>query len=394
MHNFWGKPRNILLLGENVMSSEEKQKNKNKIKKDKMRELQQEASLVRKIVAICFILITLAIIGTGLYAYSYIKSAISPMDESSTEVIRITIPIGSSSTRIGQILEDNGLTKNASFFRYYVRYKNESGFQAGDYELTKAMNIDEIISELKEGTIFETYQLSFTIPEGRWLEDFASVIAENTSHEEEDILIILNDEEFIGTLIEKYTVLTEDILNNQLHHPLEGYLFPARYDFVDENPSIEEIVEAMVKRNEQIYNKYYEDFSESDYSVHEILTLASIIEGEANKQEDRYKVSGVLYNRLNAGMPLQVDPTLAYAHGEHFSRTLNVHKDIDSPYNTYMYPGIPVGPINNPGEASIKAALQPEVHENFYFYATSEGNVIFTKTYAEHQEVLRKYRDN
>lgn len=376
------------------MSTEEKQKNKNEIKKQKMIELQQEASIVRKIVSVCLLLLVLAIVGVGLYGYTYINSALSPMDEENTEIITITIPMGSSSTGIGLILEEHGLVKSASFFRYYVRYKNESGFQAGDYELSKAMNIDEIIMELKEGTIYQDYKVSFTIPEGRWLVHFASIMAENTNHEEEEILAVLHDEEYLEKLIEKYAVLTSDILNTQLHHPLEGYLFPARYDFVDDNPSIEDMIETMIKRTESIYNKYYADFENSEYSIHEIFTLASIIEGEANKEEDRYKVSGVLYNRLNLGMPLQVDPTLAYAHREHFSRTLNVHKEIDSPYNTYMYAGIPVGPINNPGEAAIKAAVQPADIEELFFYAKSDGEVIFTKTYAEHQEVLRKYRDS
>lgn len=375
------------------MSTEDKQKNKQEIKKQLLKERQEEASIVRKIVTVCLILMLIAFVIIGSYAYFYVKEALSPMDEGSEELINIHIPIGSSSTKIGNILEENGLIKNASFFRYYVKYKNETGFQAGDYQLAKSMDMNEIIASLKEGTVYLEYAFSFTIPEGKWLESILGIIAENTNHDLEKLKEKVSDEEYLKSLIDRYSILSEDILNEDILWPLEGYLFPARYDFVEENPSIETIIEAMLQRTEQIFGKYYADLENSEHSIHEILTLASIIEGEAQKKEDRYKISGVLYNRLNKNMRLEVDPTVAYAHGQHFSRTLNEHLTIESPYNTYYVVGLPVGPINNPGEASIKAALQPEDNDYLFFYATKDGEVMYTKTFAEHQNVLRKYRD-
>lgn len=375
------------------MTSEDKQKNKQEIKKKLIKERIEEASVVRKIVAICLLLLSIAFIGVGISVYYYAKSGLAPIDETNEELIDIQIPIGSTSMKIGNILEEHGLIKNASFFRYYVRYKNESGFQAGDYQLSKSMDLDEITAALKEGTVFKEYALSFTVPEGRWLEDTLKIIADETSHELEVIEEKITDPEYLETLIDRFDILTEAILDEDIRWALEGYLFPARYDFVDENPTIETIIETMLQRTEQIVEKFLGDIEESEYTIHEIITLASIIEGEANKAEDRYLVSGVLYNRLEINMALQVDPTVAYAHGEHFTRTLNVHLEIDSPYNTYLYPGIPVGPVNNPGEASIKAAIEPSDHNYFYFYAKSDGEVKYTETYQQHQEVLREFRD-
>lgn len=376
------------------MSSEDKKKKLQEIKMQKLKERQEEASIVRKIVLVCLFIFLIGFAATGYYAYSYVTSALGPVDEKNDELIDVHIPIGSTSTRIGNILEEHGVIKNAKFFRYYIRYRNESGFQAGDYRLSKAMDLDEIIASLKDGTVMKDFALSFTIPEGRWLERILVTIAENTKHELENLEEKMRDEEYLETLIDRFDILTEDILAEGIRWPLEGYLFPARYDFVEENPSIETIIEAMLQRTEQVLQKYTKDLENSDYTVHEILTLASIVEGEAQKTEDRYIISGVLYNRLERNMRLEVDPTVAYAHGEHLSRTLYRDLDIDSPYNTYRIVGIPIGPINNPGEAAIKAALQPGENDYLFFYARPDGEVMYTKTFQEHQEVLRRYRDN
>jgi UPF0755 protein len=377
------------------MSSEENtKKTKQEIKKKLLKERQEEASIVRKIVLVCLFLLLIAFGVAGTSAYYYVKGALEPVDETSEDLISIDIPIGSTPTRIGNILEENGLIYNASFFRYYVRYKNESGFQAGNYQLSKSMTMDEMIAALKEGTILQEYALSFTVPEGRWLENVLKVISENTDHTIEELEEKVLDREYLENLIARYPILSEDILDSRIRWPLEGYLFPSRYDFLEENPSIETIIEAMIERTEQVLRKYSAEFEENAYNIHEILALASIIEGEAQKTEDRYTISGVLYNRLKINMALQVDPTVAYAHGTHLSRTMIKDTTIDSPYNTYRYPGIPVGPINNPGEASIKAAVQPEEHKYLYFYADSTGKVHYTETFQQHQEIIRQYRDN
>ncbi|GAE26729.1 hypothetical protein JCM9140_2819 [Halalkalibacter wakoensis JCM 9140] len=352
-----------------------------------------QARVVRKIVF--FSLIGLFVIGiiSVISAYFYLTNMLGPIDSDNPEEIQVTIPIGSTANHIGTILEDEGLVRNGTMFRYYVRYKNESGFQAGDYALSTAMTMDEIIAELKEGKVMQEPELVFTVPEGRWLEDVAKIIDNATDHSEEEVMEVLTNEEYIESLIDQYSMLTEDILNDEIRYALEGYLFPARYDFMDENPSIETIVEAMLNGTQNVVNEFSTDLEESQYSIHEILTLASIIEREAQKSEDRYLISGVLYNRLDRDMMLQVDPTVSYAHGEHLYMTSYAALEIDSPYNTYQNTGIPIGPIANPGKDSIRAALNPDEVDYLFFYARFNGEVIYTETYAEHDAARLRYRD-
>ncbi len=351
-----------------------------------------QAKVVRRIVFICIIIFIIILGAAGASAYYYVKSALGPIDIDDQRVIDVHIPIGSSSTQIGQILEGEGLIKSKSFFRYYVRYKNETGFQAGDYELTKSMPLTEIIANLKEGKVIQEPELVFTVPEGLWLEDVVSVIAKNTIHEEEEIMEVLTDNDYLEKLVEKYSVLSEEIFEDGIKFALEGYLFPARYDFLEKEPSIETIIEAMLDRTEKVFSKYEPDLVDTPYTIHEIITLASIIEREAKTSEDRYKISGVLYNRLNRNMMLQVDPTVAYALGEHRYMTTFNDLEVDSPYNTYRYAGIPIGPIANPGEDAIRAAILPDDIEYLFFYARFNGEVIYTKTYQEHSRVHQQYR--
>lgn len=350
------------------------------------------AKVVRKVVTIALLAIVVLLITAMIIGYFYVKSALGPVDKNNEEVIEVTIPIGSSSSQIGRILADSGVIKNASFFKYYVRYKNETGFQAGDYQLSKAMSVDDILNKLKEGRVHQDPELIFTIPEGLWLVDIAETIAKNTEHKQEDIIAVLNDRDNVADYIESYPMLSEEILDAQIRYPLEGYLFPARYDFLEKDVSIETIIDAMLKQMNDIVSKMNKEGPAEKYSTHELLTLASIIEREAKTTEDRFLISGVLFNRLEKGMLLQVDPTVAYAIGEHRYMTSLTDLEVNSPYNTYKNKGIPPGPIASPGKESIEAAFSPAKTDALYFYARYNGEVIYSKTYEEHDRVHQKYR--
>ncbi|WP_100406618.1 endolytic transglycosylase MltG [Bacillus solitudinis] len=369
--------------------SDSKEKPRNPLLEERV----SQAKVVRKIVFFCVLFIVILGGILAITGYNYIKNALGPMDVESEELVEVTIPIGSSSSSIGKILEEADLIRNGTLFRYYVRYKNESGFQAGDYALSPSMTMDEMIIELKEGRILQEAELIFTISEGRWLEDVVTVIEKETSHSEEDIMAILTDQEYIESLIEMYPMLSEEILNEGIRYALEGYLFPARYDFIDANPAIEVIIESMLTRTQSIVDELASEIEESGYTVHEIMTLASIIEREAQTSEDRYLISGVLYNRLDRGMMLQVDPTVAYALGEHRYMTTYEDLEIDSPYNTYRIVGIPIGPIANPGKDAIQAAVRPQREDYLFFYARYNGEVIYNETFEEHNRTLRMYRE-
>ncbi|MBE4908080.1 endolytic transglycosylase MltG [Bacillus luteolus] len=368
--------------------------NENKLT-NKLLEKQSEAKIVRRIVLIIFIITLLILSGIVGGGYLYIKSALQPVNPDSTKQVDVSIPIGSSPTKIANILEENGIVKNAKIFRYYTKFKNESGFQAGEYSLTPSMTFEEIIASLKTGKIIEEVKFTLTIPEGKQLVQIAKIIGEKTNQGEEEVFNRLNDEKFIAELMKLYpSVLTNEILHEDILYPLEGYLFPATYPFYKENPTIEDVVKTMLDKTEDILIKYQGLADEKDMSPHQLLTMASLIEEEATAQTDRQKIASVFYNRINIDMPLQTDPTVIYALGEHVDRVLYDHLEVDSPYNTYKVRGLPPGPIANAGEMSIEAALNPSETDYLYFLATSTGEVIFTRTLNEHNREKAKHIGN
>jgi UPF0755 protein len=370
-------------------------KDKKDIIMKKMLEHQSEARVVRRIVLIISVVLFLLIVMIGGGGYFYIHSALKPIDPGSKVQKKVEIPIGSSVTGIAERLESNGIIKDAKVFKYYVKLKNEGGFMAGEYQLSPSMDVQEIVGRLKTGKVLAEASFKITVPEGKQLKEIAAIMAQTTNQNETDVFTKLNDKEFIKTLIDKYPdLLTEDILNPAVIYPLEGYLFPATYPFYKTNPSVEEMVTAMLDKSQVVLADYIEAGKEKNLTVHQILTMASLIEEEATENADRKKISSVFYNRMEKGMMLQTDPTVLYAQGRHKDRVVFKDLEVNSPYNTYKHTGLPPGPIANAGKTSIEAALEPEKTDYYYFLATPEGEVIFTKTLQEHNQEKTKHISN
>jgi UPF0755 protein len=370
-------------------------KDKKDIIRQKMLEHQSEARVVRRIVLIVSVLLVvlIGIIGGG--GYLYIHSALKPMEPNSKVQKKVEIPIGSSVTGIAERLESNGIIKDAKVFKYYVKLKNEGGFMAGDYQLSPSMDVQEIVGRLKTGKVLAEASFKITIPEGKQLKEIAAIMAKATNQNEADVFNKLNDKEYVKTLIAKYPdILTDDVLNPAVMYPLEGYLFPATYPFYKNNPSVEEMVDAMLKKSRNVLADYSEAGSEKNLTIHQMLTMASLIEEEATEKADRKKISSVFFNRIDKGMMLQTDPTVLYAQGRHKDRVVYKDLEVNSPYNTYKHTGLPPGPIANAGKTSIEAALDPEKTEFYYFLATPEGEVIFTKSLEEHNREKAKHISN
>lgn len=351
----------------------------------KLLERQSEAKVVRKIVAISLAVFIFILALAGLGGYLYISSALKPVDPENKDVIKVEIPRGSGISLISQTLEDNGVVKNAKVFKYYVKFKNESGFQAGTYNLTQSMTIQEIIDHIKNGRVAETYRI--TIPEGRDLQQIAEIIADKTGKKSKDVLAVINKNGFIKEMMNTYPdLLTDDILDKDIRYPLEGYLYPATYSFYEEDPTIESIVSHMIKKSNDIIMKYKDEMAKGKWTPHALLTMASLIEEEATEKVDRDKISAVFRNRIEKDMPLQTDPTVLYALGEHKDRVTYKDLEVDSPYNLYRNKGLTPGPIANAGETSIQAALHPADIDDLYFLATKSGEVLFNKTLEEHNK--------
>jgi UPF0755 protein len=360
-----------------------------KTKKRKMPKLLGEQGKIRvwRLITIAIVLIVLASLGGG---YFYITSALNPVSPKSSEQKIIEIPSGSTVTKISDILHSKGIIKDARVFRYYVKFKKEAGFMAGSYQLSPSMTVSQVINRLKSGKVAPV--ITITIPEGKQLKEISQIIANALHKPESDVLSRLNDRTFVQKLIAKYPkLLSNEILNSNIIYPLEGYLFPATYPFYKSNPSIDEVINIMLEKSNEVLVPYQDQLKQKQLTNHQLLTMASLIEQEATEKADRNKISSVFYNRLQKGMPLQTDPTVLYAEGKHKDRVFYSDLEVNSPYNTYKNIGLPPGPISNAGKISIEAALNPDQTDYYYFLATADGSVVFSKTLDEHNQEKAKY---
>ncbi|TKH03809.1 endolytic transglycosylase MltG [Peribacillus simplex] len=365
------------------------EKDKNLSKKEHIRmkllEQQGEAKLVRKIIMITIASLIVLVGIVGLVGFLYINSAMKPVDPEDDTIKKVKIPIGSSVNGISTLLEEQGIIKDARVFKYYIKFRNESGFQAGEYKLSPSMPIEDIVTSIKTGKLMKEAAMKITIPEGKQLIQIADIIAVKTGEDPKKVFKKLNDKKFVDSMQEKFPqLLTSEIENEKVLYPLEGYLFPATYDFYEEKPTLESIVIEMLKKTEETLQAYETQMDKNDYSVHEMLTFASLVEEEATAQVDRGKIASVFYNRIEEEMPLQTDPTVLYAKGSHKSRVYYKDLEVKSPYNTYKNKGLPPGPIANAGTTSIDAVLKPEKTDYLYFLATPEGEVLYSKTLDDH----------
>lgn len=368
---------------------------KNKYKENAMN-YGKDMSIARKIITVIVLLFLIVIAIGGYSAYQYISKGLSPVDPDNEETVTITIPLGSSTSDIARILEDNGVIANDLIYRFYVKFNNVSNFQAGEYSLSPSMTLAEITEELETGTIMQEPVFRVTIPEGRNIEEIAGIYAENNVFEKEEFLKSMQDTEFIQEMMEKFPLLlTDEILDDDIRYPLEGYLFAATYEFYTENPTIEQAVEQMLKKTNDVLSGFSDDITlmeeEMGFTIHDILTFASLVEEEAPSEDDRKIIASVFYNRMDQGMKLQTDPTVIYAYGEHIPRLTYSHYEIVSPYNTYYVDGLPVGPISNFGESSLEAVVNPNRTDYLYFLSDQEGNLHYSRSYEEHQTLEQQY---
>ena len=310
-----------------------------------------------------------------------------------TNTIEFTISSGEGKTDIVDHLEEEGLIKSKIAAYIYVAFHRNLNLQAGDYELSPSMSLEEILDKFHEGDIIEeenTFELTFV--EGRRLVRYAEDIAKATNTTSEEVLEVLSDSKYLNELIEEYWFLSDDILNSEIYYPLEGYLFASTYEFY-QGSSIKDIIKRMLDGMDAILSDYQDEIEASSYSIHEILTLASIVEVEGSTSDDRAGVAGVFYNRLQSGMSLGSDATTYYAARVEFSdRDLYISEINDvNAYNTRpaaMAGKLPVGPICSPSEESIAAVLNPEKHDYYFFVADKNGKTYFTRTNAEHKAVI------
>lgn len=326
----------------------------------------------------------------GLFIFS-----LAPVSKKSEKVI-FTVEAGSSKVDIIDNLKDAGLIKSKLSAYIYVYLGGNLNLQAGIYQLDRNESLSTIIKKIKNGQIYrETFTVTFV--EGKRLTKYASQIAKALNMSEKEVIDIVNDKEYLKELIGKYWFLTDDILNKDLYYPLEGYLFPAKYEFFAD-ASVEDVIHKMLDTMAIRLEPYKEKIENSKYSVHEILAMASIIELEAVSKSDREKVSQVIYYRLNNNWSLGMDVTAYYGVQKEMGETIyRSELNDNNPYNTRLNSklGLPVGAICNPSLNSIDAVFNPSDTNYRYFFAdVKTGIVYFTASDKEFLEFKNEYGGN
>lgn len=316
---------------------------------------------------------------------------------SNDEEIKVEIPLGTGPSTIADILEENDVIKSALGFKIYIKINNINDFQAGTYNLRQNMSLKEITQSLQSGIVFDPEQMNFTYLEGKNIRWIAKEIASKTNNTEDDVYSLLEDEKYINSLIDKYWFITDEIKDKDIYYALEGYLFPDTYALKNKDVTVGEIFEKMLDKMEDVLNEYREEIDESDFSVHEILTLASIVEMESANTEDREDVASVVYNRLDRKMAIQSDVTTYYAFKIDMGERDLYQKELDTynPYNTRgprMEGKLPVGPISSVSKSSIEAAINPSKTDYLFFVADKNGKVYFSRTTGEHDRIITDLR--
>lgn len=332
----------------------------------------------KKGILLLIVVLLVAVIIGGL---EYYDGIIEKPLKSDKEKIKITVDEGESFYSILDELSSTGVLKNKEVIKLNLKLdkKNNINLVPGEYEINTNVTLKELIKIL-ETEDFSKNRISVTIPEGYDIEEIANLFEENGLFSKDEFLNAVKNHE-LPNYVKR---------DDKKKYNLEGYLFPNTY-FLDKEISADEVISLMISEFEKTLENVEKETGVTikEEEIEKIMTIASLVEEEAELDEERDLVSSVIYNRLEKGMKLEFCSTINYAWGEHLPQVLNKHLEIDSPYNTYKNEGLPVGPITNPGEKSIIAAVKPAQTDYLYFMLlyNQGGKHHFSNNGAEHEKV-------
>ena len=324
----------------------------------------------------------LAAAGAAAWMWSSIER---PYQGFAAEGVFVDLPHGASSRAAARLLEQNGVIRSAFAFEVYARRHPRRHLQAGEYFFNHAISGHDVFWQIADGHIYEQ---AFTVREGETIFDIAHDLEVEKLMTADDFLAAAQNPELIRDIAPRAKTL-------------EGFLFPATY-FLPRHPTPTDVTAEMVHKFKEEWQRIAPPESQRDTTglehgrpVASVVTLASLVERETPRPEERPLVAGAFENRLRKNIPLQCDPTVIYAMqdaGQYNGRITGADLHFPSPYNTYAHPGLPPGPIGNPGEASLRAALDPAKTDYLYFVANTQGGHFFAATLAEHNRNVTKYR--
>jgi UPF0755 protein len=325
------------------------------------------------------------IIASGVGAGLWFQRGLQPVDPANQTPVVIQIPAGASTGQVAEVLKQAGVIANPLVFRLWVRNEGKDGqIKSGEYELRPSLSAEQILDKLIKGDVVIRRVI---LPEGLTVAEIADRVAAAG---------VVSKEAFLQAAHQPLTVADGAPVQG-VQEPLEGYLFPAAYDW-ERSTTAEALVRKMTDQFASLWTPEWRAQAASiGLTVHQVTTLASIVQAEAAKAEEMPRIAGVYLNRLMSNWPLQADPTVYYALGKSKREPL-LYKDleVDSPYNTYKVTGLPPGPIGAPGKAALEAVLFAEKHAYFYFVAKADGSNehFFAQTLEEHDENVAKAAAN
>lgn len=352
-------------------------------------------------------LVFLALLSAGGYfGYQYVLDSLLPIDANSKKYVTVQIPDGSNVQEIGTTLEKAGLVKHGLIFSFYAKYKNYTDLKAGYYNLQKSMSTEDLLKELQKGGTDEPQEpvlATLTIPEGYTLDQIAQAVGQLQGDFKEPLtaeafLAKVQDENFISQEVAKYPSLLESLptKDSGARYRLEGYLFPATYS-IKESTTIESLIDEMLAAMDKNLSPYYSTIKSKNLTVNELLTIASLVEKEGAKTEDRKLIAGVFYNRLNRDMPLQSNIAILYAQGKlgqniSLAEDVAIDTNIDSPYNVYKNVGLMPGPVDSPSLDAIESSINQTKSDNLYFVAdVTDGKVYYANNQEDHDRNVAEH---
>ncbi|MGL4344278.1 MAG: endolytic transglycosylase MltG [Cellulosilyticaceae bacterium] len=339
-----------------------------------------------------FLLLLIALCGSLTAFYFGFQYIMDAMNENATRhtitsIKDITIELGQHATlsEIADILHENDFVTHKSWFMIQGKlYDYEEKLRPGTYAISNNMSDLEILDFLTFDDKKSEDLIQFTIPEGYTIIQIATRLEDANIVSKEEFLKAVNEKEYDYPFLQ--------YIPQDTKYRLEGYLFPDTY-IIPKQVTAEQIVIKMLNRFQEVASQYTQYLYDSPYTLHDMLTVASIIEQEAKLEEERPQIAGVIYNRLDSDMKLQMCSTVQYVLEKRKKNLSYEDLKIESPYNTYEYSGLPVGPICAPGQAALQAAFMPESHDYYYFVLKdpTTGEHIFSRSGQEHERNKNKY---
>ncbi len=332
------------------------------------------------------------IVACIIFAVFFYQQGLKAPSTQNDEDVIVLIEEGSSGRDIITALDEAGLIKNKLCAQIYLKLGSFNHLQANTYIFNQTMGVKELLSIIENPDFEYILKSKLTIIEGTTLPQVASTLAEILELEEKEVIKQLNNKDYLQSLIDQYWFLSDDILKSGIMYGLEGYLYPETYFITEQNPSLENIMKVVLDHSQDIYDQFKDEIAKTRWSFHEFMTLASIVEKESLFDEDKNMIAGVFVNRLEKSMLLQSDITVNYALQRTGVNVSIAQTQTDSPYNTYKYLGLPIGPVSNVSSDTMKRTLEYSDHDFIYFFADENGKVYYNVTYSDHQKTVEEYR--